>query len=433
MSGIPESYGKAETMKIAIAGGGIGGMALALSLVDAGITDVDVFESASAVKELGVGINVLPHATRELAELGLLDDLYAVAIPTAELAYYSRHGQRIWSEPRGLGAGYNWPQFSIHRGELLGILHRALERRLGAARLHTGHHLQAFGERSGGVWAELVDRHSGASRGRVEADLLVGCDGVHSVVRRTLYPDEGPPRWNGITMWRGVTVGQPFLGGRTMIMVGHFARRVVIYPISRAREAQGQALINWVGEFKTASDQPMPVQDWEHRATPEEAVAPFTTYAFDFLDVPAMIRSADAVYRYPMVDRDPLPTWDHGAVTLLGDAAHPMYPVGSNGASQAIIDARVLARELATQGSVPAAVAAYDAVRRPATAAVVLANRGVGPEKCMEIVEERAPDGFTNLDEVISREELEAISRSYKQTAGFDPAVLNARASYSVR
>jgi len=420
-------------MKIAVAGGGIGGMSLALSLLDAGIADVEVFESASAVKELGVGINVLPHATRELAELGLLDDLYATAIPTAELAYYSAHGQRIWSEPRGLAAGYHWPQFSIHRGELLGLLHRALEQRLGAARIHTGHHLSAFGENGGRVWAEFVDHRTGAVRGRVDADLLVGCDGVHSVVRRTLYPDEGAPKWNGITMWRGVTTGAPFLGGRTMLMAGHFARRMVVYPISHRLEEQGQALINWVAEYKTADDQPMPVQDWEHRAQVEEAVAPFASYVFDFLDSPALIRGAEAIYRYPMVDRDPISTWNFGHITLLGDAAHPMYPVGSNGASQAIIDARVLARELKLQSSIGDAVAAYDAQRRPATAAVVLANRGVGPEQCMEIVHERAPDGFTDLSTVISQVDLDAISRKYKQTAGFDPAILNARPSLSVR
>src|SRR5688572_15459770 len=128
-------------MKIAIAGGGIGGMALALSLHDAGLRDIEIFETASGVKELGVGINVLPHATRELTELGLLDELYAVGIPTAELAYYSRHGQRIWSEPRGLAAGYKWPQFSIHRGKLLGVLYRAVLERLGPERVHPGHHL----------------------------------------------------------------------------------------------------------------------------------------------------------------------------------------------------------------------------------------------------------------------------------------------------
>ena len=253
------------------------------------------------------------------------------------------------------------------------------------------------------------------------------------MVRRTLYPEEGPPKWNGITMWRAVTEGRPFLSGRTMIMAGHFARRVVVYPISRAHQARGEALLNWVGELKVADHQPMPVQDWEHIARLEDVLEPFASYAFDFLDVPAMIRGARTIYQYPMVDRDPLPTWNHGRVTLLGDAAHPMYPVGSNGASQAIIDARVLARELTIQPNIDAAIVAYDAVRRPATAAVVRANRQVGPEQCMEIVEQRAPDGFTDLDAIISPGELDAISRAYKHTAGFDADTLNSRPSLSVR
>jgi 2-polyprenyl-6-methoxyphenol hydroxylase-like FAD-dependent oxidoreductase len=420
-------------MKIAIAGGGIGGMALALSLHDAGVRDIDIFESAPALKELGVGINILPHATRELSELGLLDDLYAVGIPTAELAYYSRHGQRIWSEPRGLEAGYKWPQFSIHRGELLGILQRAVIERLGSARVHTDHHLTTFAQTANGAWAEFVSRSTGSTIGRVEADVLVGADGVHSAVRTQLFPGEGPPKWNGVMMWRAVTVGRPFLSGRTMIMAGHFARRAVVYPISRRHEERGEALLNWVAEHKVADNQPEPTRDWEHRARLEDVLAPFVDYRFDFLDVPAMIRGADVIYQYPMVDRDPLPTWNFGRVTLLGDAAHPMYPVGSNGASQAIIDARVLARELALQPSIEAAVAAYDAARRPATAAIVLANRQVGPEKCMELVEQRAPGGFARLDDVISRAELEEIASSYKRTAGFDPDALNSRPTLSVR
>jgi 2-polyprenyl-6-methoxyphenol hydroxylase-like FAD-dependent oxidoreductase len=280
---------------------------------------------------------------------------------------------------------------------------------------------------------EFVNRASGVPAAVTEADLLVACDGIHSVVRRTFYPDEGPPKWNGITMWRGVTVARPFLSGRTMIFAGHFRQRMVVYPIARRYESQGLSLINWVAELKTADNQPMPKQDWEHRAHVDEVAAHFASFVFDFLDVPALIRGAEAVYQYPMVDRDGLPTWNFGRVTLLGDAAHPMYPVGSNGASQAILDARILARELVSQPSIEAAIASYDAERRPATAAIVQANRRVGPEKCMEIVEERAPDGFTDLDAIISKAELEEISLSYKRAAGFDPAVLNNRPSLSVR
>lgn len=421
-------------MKVAIIGGGIGGMTLALSLFDAGIQDVNVYESSAAVKELGVGINVQPHAVRELTELGLLDDLQEVGIPTAEWSLYSKHGQQIWSEPRGLAAGYRWPQLSIHRGQLLGVLYRAVMARLGPERVHTGRHLARIGAQKGGAVAgEFVDLTTKSAAGRIEADLLVGCDGIHSVVRQTFYPDEGPPKWNGIVMWRGVTIGAPFLAGRTMVIVGYFGRRMVVYPISKQHEEQGRALINWVAEYKSAVDQPMPRQDWNHTAQVEEVLEPFASFAFDFLDMTALVRGATAIYKYPMVDRDPLPTWDFGRVTLLGDAAHPMYPVGSNGASQAILDARVLAREVASQPSVEAAVAAYDATRRPATAAIVLSNRQVGPERVLDIVEARAPDGFTKLDEVISRQELEESMGAYKQITGGDREFLNLRPSLSVR
>jgi 2-polyprenyl-6-methoxyphenol hydroxylase-like FAD-dependent oxidoreductase len=234
-------------------------------------------------------------------------------------------------------------------------------------------------------------------------------------------------------MWRGLTVAEPFLSGRTMIMAGHFGRRVVIYPIAQRQENAGRALINWVAELQTADGQPMSRQDWEHIARVEDVLEPFGSYIFDFLDVPALIRGAETIYTYPMCDRDPLPTWNFVRITLLGDAAHPMYPVGSIGASQAIIDAQVLARALALEPSIEAAVAAYDAERRPATAAVVQANRQVGPERCMEIVEQRAPGGFTNLDDIVSTQELDEISSAYRRTAGFDPETLNSRPALSVR
>jgi 2-polyprenyl-6-methoxyphenol hydroxylase-like FAD-dependent oxidoreductase len=421
-------------MKIAIVGGGVGGLTLALALDAAGIHDIDVYESAPSIRALGVGINIQPHAVREFAELDLLDDLYAVGIPTAEWVLASKHGRQIWVEPRGLAAGYRWPQFSIHRGDLIEVLHPAVRDRLGPDRVHPGHHLHHFSQDGpDAVSADFVDRSTGEVVGRVETDLLVGCDGVHSAVRQGLFPDEGPPNWNGITLWRGVTEGAPFLSGRTMVAAGYWARQVVIYPMSKRHEDRGRALINWVAQIKTADGQPMSPQDWDFTASHAEAAEPFDGFHWDFLDVPALIRGAEVVYKYPMVDRDPLPTWDFGRVTLLGDAAHPMYPAGANGASQAIIDARVLARELALQPSVELAVSAYDAHRRPATTAVQLANRELGPVRVLNIVEERAPDGFTNLDDVISPQELNQIASNYKATAGFEVEQLNNRPSLSVR
>jgi 5-methylphenazine-1-carboxylate 1-monooxygenase len=312
------------------------------------------------------------------------------------------------------------------------LLHRAVIERLGPERVHPGHHLSRFGQSAGRVWADFVDRASGEQLAHVEADVLVGCDGIHSVVRQVFFPDEGPPKWNGITMWRAVTEGATFLTGRTMIAAGHSARRIVVYPISRRHEAAGMALINWVAEFKNASKQPMPAQDWEYRARLEDVLEPFKTFIFDFLDVPALIRGAKSIYQYPMVDRDPLPTWNFGRITLLGDAAHPMYPNGSNGASQAIVDARVLARELALQPSIEAAIAAYDAQRRPQTVRVVVANRHGGPERVMEILDQCMLDGSEDIDTVISHAELDEISRSYKRAAGFDPEILNNQPSLSV-
>jgi 2-polyprenyl-6-methoxyphenol hydroxylase-like FAD-dependent oxidoreductase len=396
--------------------------------------DVDVYESAPAIRELGVGINILPHAVRELSELGLLDALAAVGIPTAEFFYFSHQGQQIWQEPLGVAQGYRWPQFSIHRGELLGVLHRAVGERLGLDRVHPGCHLLRWAQSSSGrIEAEFVDRTTATPVGRVETDMLVGCDGIHSTVRRTLYPVEGPPQWNGVTMWRGVTHGQPFLAGRAMVNVGSSRQRVVVYPISKAAEDQGRALINWVATLRTGVAGTMPPQDWTFVGRREEVQEAFAPFVFDFLDVPALIHDAEVVYQYPMVDRDPLPSWDFGRVTVLGDAAHPMHPVGGNGASQAILDARVLALELARQPSIAAAVAAYEGQRRPATAAVVQSNRLAGPHRCQDLVEARVPQGFTDLSDVVSQAELAQIAEDYKRTAGFDIERLNQRPSLSVR
>ena len=415
-------------MTVLIIGAGIAGLTTALSLHQIGV-ECRVFESVDSIEPLGVGINTLPHAVRELTELGLADQLAATAIPTAELAYYSRHGRLIWSEPRGLDAGYHWPQFSIHRGALQMLLLRAVRERLGAAHVVTGHHMARWEATDGGVRVHFADRRNGASTGFADGALLIGADGIHSTLRAALYSDEGPPIWNGAILWRGVTRGwPPFLTGRSMIMAGHEFQKFVCYPISRDALDRGEAVVNWIAERKFRPDHPWRREDWNRHGVLQEFLPHFESWRFDWLDVPALIRAAGHCYEYPMVDRDPLLRWTFDRVTLLGDAAHPMYPIGSNGASQAILDARVLAREIAAHGVTPEALAAYEAERRPATARIVLANRRNGPEQVMQMVEERAPEGFARIEDVLSAEELAEAAAGYKRLAGFDRDVLNSRA-----
>jgi 2-polyprenyl-6-methoxyphenol hydroxylase-like FAD-dependent oxidoreductase len=418
-------------MRVIVAGGGIGGLATALSLHAAGI-EVEVLEAARRIEPLGVGINLLPHAVRELTELGLGDALAATGIATSELAYYDRFGNLIWKEPRGREAGYRWPQYSIHRGELQLLLLGAVHERLGAGAVRTGLACQRFEQTETEVRVEFRNRHTGALE-TVAGDVLVGADGLRSAVRSQLHPTEGPPLWNGIHMWRGVTMAQPFLTGRSMIMAGSNLRaKFVAYPVSRKAEESGHALVNWVAEVRLGGDLLPEPADWNRKAGVADVLPHFADWRFDWLDVPALITDAEAVYEYPMVDRDPLPHWGHGRVTLLGDAAHPMYPIGSNGGSQAIIDARVLAWELARAEAPAAGLAAYQAARRETTAALVLANREMGPERVLRIVEERAPEGFDRIETVMSRAELEAIAQGYKATAGFDVEGLNTRPSWDV-
>lgn len=413
-------------MTVIIIGAGIGGLTLALSLHQVGIA-ARVYESVEKLEPLGVGINLLPHAVRELTELGLADELAETAIPTSTLSYVSKRGQLIWSEPRGVAAGYNWPQFSIHRGELQMILYRAVLERLGPDAVKTGSHFAAFEQTSDGISAEFIDRRSGAVCERAEGALLIGCDGIHSSVRAKFVPDEGPPKWNGAILWRGVTEAMPYLDGRTMIMAGHERQKFVCYPISRRAFDSGHALVNWIAELRYDPDHAWRREDWNRPGRLDEFLPLFESWQFGWLDVPGLIRNAKACFEYPMVDRDPLPNWGSGRVTLLGDAAHPMYPIGSNGASQAILDARVLTREILAHGAGPDALAAYAAERNPATARIVLANRANGPEQVMQLVEERAPEGYGRIEDVLSVAELENAAAGYKRLAGFDRETLNSR------
>jgi 5-methylphenazine-1-carboxylate 1-monooxygenase len=414
--------------EVAIAGAGIGGLCAALSLADAGYS-VRVFESVPELLPLGVGINLLPHAVRELDELGVRASLEAAGVRCGELAYYTKRGQRIWSEPRGLRAGYHWPQISIHRGVLQLTLLRAVRERLGDDRVQLGMHLERFEARPGqGVRATFADRARPGTSHLVEARLLVAADGIHSTARRAFYPDEGPPRWNGAVMWRGTADAPPFLDGETMIMAGHATQKFVSYPI--APPSQGRQRLNFVAELRFDATVLSEREDWNKPGRLDDFLPRFESWQFPWLDVPGLIEGAPATYVYPMVDRDPLPRWSFGPVTLLGDAAHPMYPIGSNGASQAILDARVLTGCLRHyKGDLEQGLTRYDEIRRAATSEIVLANRQQGPEAAMQLVETRAPDGFLELSDVVTGDELSAIAEGYKKLAGFSVRELNARGS----
>ena len=416
--------------EIIIAGAGIGGLAAALSLHDAGFA-VQVFESVAEIKPLGVGLNLLPHAVRELEELGLRAPIEQAGVACRELAYFTKRGERIWGEPRGIAAGYRWPQISIHRGTLQLLLLTAVTQRLGRDKLHFGCQLAGFDAQPGrGVRARFVDRVTDRPRVMANGRLLIACDGIHSATRRIFYPHEGPPRWNGAVMWRGVAEFDRVLDGYQMIMAGHTRTKFVCYPISHAASRPGAQQINFVAELRFDTAALEKREDWNRAGQPEDFLPAFEHFRFNWLNVPALIRAASVVWVYPMVDRDPLPRWTHGPVTLLGDAAHPMYPIGSNGASQAILDARVLTGCLRQYRADPErGLERYDELRRPATAGIVLANRQQGPEAAMQLVEDRAPDGFARLDEVVTTAELEAIADKYKRLAGFAVHELNARGS----
>jgi len=399
---------------VLIVGAGIGGLTLALELARRGIP-CRIFESAPEIKAVGVGINLLPHATQALGELGLEPALARVAVETAESVFFNRFGQLIYKEPLGRRAGYPWPQFSIHRGDLQAVLLDAVKARIGAERIHLGWHCLGFEQDASGVRLLFRDRQG------VEGRIAVGCDGIHSVIRKQLYPAEGEPRYSGVNMWRGVTRWKPILSGASMLRAGWLATgKLVHYPIrndvDETVDGTKRQLVNWLWEIETPQYKRW---DWNRPARVEDFIAGAESWGFDWLDVPAFLRASELVLEYPMVDKDPLPAWSFGRVTLLGDAAHPMVPRGSNGAGQAILDARVLGEKLAGDGDSAISLKDYESERLGPTSNVVLENRRNPPDAILREVYERTGDRpFQRIDAVISPQALAALSDRYKQVAG---------------
>jgi 5-methylphenazine-1-carboxylate 1-monooxygenase len=410
-------------MKAIIVGGGIGGLTTALMLHARGL-DCEIYEQSDQIRELGVGINTLPHAIKELSHLGLMERLDQVAIRTYELIYMTERGQEVWREPRGTDAGFEVPQFSIHRGRLQQVIYQAVRARLGESKIFTGHRLGAFNQDEGGVTAYFFDRN-GSHRHTVRGDVLIGADGIHSRVRDMLFPNEGPVRWNGLMLWRGALEWPKFLTGRSMVIAGGMTAKIVVYPIAEGNRPDTM-LTNWAVQAKVGDGgAPSRKEDWSRVGRFEDARPYYQRVSIPFVNAQALIEATPEFWEYPMCDRDPLPRWSHGRVTLLGDAAHPMYPVGSNGASQAILDARALADKLAGAEHPMAALWGYEQERLPPTAQIVQMNRVGGPEQVIDAVDARAPDGFNSIDDVLTYEQRKAIVRGYASTAGFAKEQVN--------
>jgi 5-methylphenazine-1-carboxylate 1-monooxygenase len=408
-------------MKVTIIGGGIGGLTTALCLQRAGY-DVKVFESVKEIKPLGVGINILPHSVRILTYLGLQEVIVNHAIETSDLIYFNKLGQEFWSEPRGKFAGYKWPQFSLHRGTLQMLLYHEAVARLGQDNIINDHHFSHFTQKENHVIAYFKDKVNNDIIHEEISDVMIGADGINSEVRRQLFPNEGAPIYSENVLYRGVSRMKQFLNGQSMAMIGSLKQKMVVYPIDPTPDANGDYLINWVGNIKEGRSR-LTERDWNRQADQERLIDLYQDWQFDWLNVPEMISLSPAVYEFPMSDRNPLERWSHGRVTLLGDAAHPMYPIGSNGASQAIIDADAITESLKSFIDPTEALQDYDKARVPATAKVVLQNRAKGPDEIMDMMAEWFPNGFSQ--EEIPHEKLAAVMDNYKTVAGFDIQSLN--------
>ncbi|SMX26593.1 FAD-dependent urate hydroxylase [Pelagimonas phthalicica] len=408
---------------VLIAGGGIGGLSLALTLHQIGV-DCIVFESVRALKPLGVGINLQPNAVRELFDLGFTaEELDRFGTPAKEWALVGQKGQEIYSEPRGTLAGYKWPQYAVHRGTFhMALYHRFVEL-AGAKAVRTGCRATAYEKNDDGTVTLVLQGPDGELR--ETGSLLIGADGIHSAIRAQMHPEQPPIHWGGAVMWRGTTLAKPVRTGSSFIGLGTHAHRMVIYPISKPDPESGLAMVNWIAEVTYDDPSAHETMGWFRQVKIDDFIHHFQDWTYDWLDVPALIRGADAAYENPMIDRDPVPTWVDGPVALMGDAAHAMYPTGSNGASQAIIDARTIGAKMLKHGVTSDALHAYNDELCAPVSDLILRNRGAGPFGLLNLVNDRCGGEFDQIDDVIPEQERRDFMGKYQAAAGFARDTLN--------
>ena len=417
-------------MKVIIAGAGIGGLCAALSLNQAGI-EVKVFESVNEVRPLGVGINILPHAARELIALGLQDELDRFAIRTTSMQYFTRGGKQVISVPCGEHAGYHWPQYSLHRGEFQMMLLDTFRQRAGEESVVTGHSLVDFQQDENGVTAQFSDPNTGTALNEERGDLLIGGDGLHSATRKKLYPTEGAPVYAGMVCFRGAVESTPYLDGQSMIICGDHRLRLVSYPISKTAHDKGRSHINWIAAVPFETDKPQE-ENWNKQTNAENLLKLYADWQFDWLNVPELISKTEQIFEFPVYDRDPIEQWSFDRVGLLGDAAHPLIPVSSSGAVHAIIDGRALAFALANNDDPVAGLKAFEDDRLPKANRVVKASRENGPDEVLEIVNESCPEDAEDIFQYVEKSTLQAVIDEFKERTGFGIDTLNNLPSYDI-
>lgn len=401
-------------MDIAIIGAGPAGLAAALRLHQRGLKP-RIYETVSELKPLGVGIDVKVYGTKELEDLGILEEFRSMSVDAKDSIFYNKYGQEIYAELCGVHMGYLHEQRFVHRGYLQMLLYRKVIERLGEDAVVLGARtLKYTNNEDNTVTLDL--RYADGTESQVTADLVIAADGINSVVRRQMHPTASEPVYSGITMWRGTTLMEPFGTGNTILHIGApQSSSMIVYPIVDNFEGTGKTLVNWVVEARRDET----IEDWNQRGTVEEVIHYYDQTEIPLLDVQEMLRNAREVYLFPLIRHDPLETWIDGRVLLIGDAAHAMYPRGGNGACQAIVDGGALAEKLATIDDVDEALQAFQDQRLNAVNGIVMAHRGEGYEVIRRMVEDRTGgERFENVEEVLPLAEADEIFSKYHSLVG---------------
>jgi len=397
-------------MLIGIIGGGISGLSLALQLNHYGFA-VEIFESAKELSPLGLGLNLQPKAVKILANCNLFDELITNGVAISSVEFQCKDGLSIFSQKRGIADGYDFPQIAIHRAKLQQMLLKQFTLQP-KNKIYLGQQLINFQEYHSNVVCTLVDRTTNNVLDKT-VDILIGADGIHSTIRAKIHNDKANYQFAGIMMWRGISKIKPFQQHSSVVVRGNRNVQLITYPISPL-DKNGECYINWVVEIFDEETNTLDDNCWNKQGHVAEFIHYFNDWQNKFLDIEPLFDKAINIFKFPMVDRNPLNYWNTNRVTLIGDAAHPMYPRGANGASQGIIDAEYLATVIHSASNISDALQQYQANRLPITSKIVLDNRNANQLEILSLVAARCQKTCQNIHTCIDSEYIRQILTDYK-------------------